>query len=328
MLKIETGIKKRANKTVVMGPEGIGKSTLASQFPNPLFIDTENGTSTLNVRRILCNSSWDELIAIVNEVIAEPTICKTLVIDSADWAENLAEADVCTKNRVASIEAISYGKGYTFVADDFTRLLKLCDKLIELGINVTFTAHAKPRKFELPEEAGQFDRYEMKLSRQVAPLLKEWCDMLLFCNYKTYVVTTENNSKKAQGGKRVMYTSHHPCWDAKNRFNLPEEVDMDFSSIKHLFADSEPGKTPEIEKKPAESTPIQKDRPLVAKMKSLIKEAGISADDFRKFVESKGHYKASEPLEDYSDDIISRWVIPHWKKIVEGVKAMNNGGNR
>ena len=328
MLKIESGIKRRAIKTVVMGPEGIGKSTLASQFPEPLFIDTENGTSTLDVRRVLCNASWDELIATVNEVIAEPNICKTLVIDSADWAENLAEADVCQKNRVASIEAISYGKGYTFVADDFTRLLKLCDRLIELGVNVTFTAHAKPRKFELPEEAGQFDRYEMKLSRQVAPPLKEWCDMLLFCNYKTYVVTTDTNRKKAQGGKRVMYTSHHPCWDAKNRFSLPEELDMDFSSIAFLFADEEPGKPAKADEKSAEPKPIRKERPLVAKMKSLIEESGIAEEDFRKFVESKGHYKVDVPLEDYSDDIVSRWVIPHWKRIVEGVKEMANGGNK
>ena len=54
-------------------------------------------------------------------------------------------------------------------------------------------------------------------------------------NYKTYVVTTETNTKKAQGGKRVMYTSHHPCWDAKNRHGLPEEMDLDFENIATLF---------------------------------------------------------------------------------------------
>lgn len=230
-LNIESGIKKRAIKCVIMGCEGIGKSTLAAKFPEPLFIDTENGTSSLNVRRIICNKSWTDLIEIVNEVIKEPSICKTLVVDTADWAEQLAEEYVCSKNRVASIEAIAYGKGYTYVADEFTILLKLLDKCIDLGLNTVFTAHAKPRKYELPEEQGQFDRWEMKLSRQVAPLLKEWCDMLLFCNYKTYVVTTENNKKKAQGGKRVMYTTHQPTFDAKNRFGLPEELDFDGMSV-------------------------------------------------------------------------------------------------
>ena len=325
MLKIETGIKSRAIKSVLYGPEGIGKTTLASDFPNPLFIDTENGTSTLNIRRIICNKSWDELISIIGEVKSDPSICKTLVIDSADWAEQLAEDDVCQKNRVASIEAISFGKGYTYVGDNFSRLLKLLDELIELGINVTFTAHAKPRKFELPEEAGQFDRYEMKLSRQVAPLLKEWCDMLLFCNYKTYVVSTENNTKKAQGGKRVMYTSHHPCWDAKNRFNLPEELDMGFSSIKHLFSNVEPKTGLKMQENTAKPTSNSKSRPLVEKVESLLKNANISEESFKKLVDAKGHYKADVPLEEYSDDFLSRWVLTNFKKIEEAIK---NGGNK
>ena len=89
----------------------------------------------------------------------------------------------------------------------FSKLLSLLDKLIAAGINAVVIAHGKPRKFELPEEAGQFNRWEMKLTKQ-APLLKEWCDMLLFCNYKTYVVTTENNTKSTRW-QRILHIS--PC---------------------------------------------------------------------------------------------------------------------
>lgn len=314
-LNIESGIKRRAIKCVIMGCEGIGKSTLAAKFPEPLFIDTENGTSSLDVRRIVCNKSWTDLIEIVNEVIKDPSICKTLVVDTADWAEQLAEEYVCSKNRVASIEAIAYGKGYTFVADEFTALLKLLDKCIELGLNTVFTAHAKPRKYELPEEQGQFDRWEMKLSRQVAPLLKEWCDILLFCNYKTYVVTTENNRKKAQGGKRVMYTTHQPTFDAKNRFGLPEELDLDFSSIAHLFAPQSQGKGQTGEVKQPE------ERPSITKLKSMIAEASVDEADVKKVVASRGHYKEEDALDSYTDDFITRWMIPNWKKVLEAIKA-------
>ena len=52
MLNIIEGKEKRPLKIVVYGPEGIGKSTFASQFPDPLFIDTEGGTSNLNIRQI------------------------------------------------------------------------------------------------------------------------------------------------------------------------------------------------------------------------------------------------------------------------------------
>ena len=42
MLSISRGPRLRALGIVLYGPEGIGKSTLASQFPAPVFIDLEH----------------------------------------------------------------------------------------------------------------------------------------------------------------------------------------------------------------------------------------------------------------------------------------------
>ena len=235
MLNIISGKLNRAQKVVIYGSEGIGKSTLAAQFPSALFIDTEGGADHMDVRRISRPIGWDELIADVNEVAKTPGVCGSLVLDTADWAERLAINEVCKKNKWQSLETPGYGRGYTYLSEEFTRLLSALDEVIAAGINVVITAHAKMRKFELPDEMGSYDRWEMKLSKQVAPLLKEWCDMLLFLNYKTFVVSTESNTKKAQGGKRVMYATHHPCWDAKNRHGLPDEMEMDFGNIAALF---------------------------------------------------------------------------------------------
>ena len=221
-MKITSGKVMRAQKVVIYGSEGIGKSTLASCFPNPLFIDTEGGTAQLDVRRIEKPGSFDGLVSIVNEVAADPDICKTLILDTADWAEQMCIVGVCAKYKKSGIEDFGYGKGYTYLAEEYSRLLNAFDAVIAAGIHVVITAHAKMRKFEQPDEMGAYDRWEMKLSKQVAPLLKEWCDLLLFCNYKTIVVATKNDTKKAQGGKRVIHTTHHPCWDAKNRHGLPE----------------------------------------------------------------------------------------------------------
>ena len=320
MLKIESGLEKRPLKVVIYGAEGIGKSTFASQFPEPLFLDTEGGTSSLNIRRVKCGSSWEYLLSCVNEVIKDPSICKTLVIDTADWAESLCTKYVCEKYRKSNIEEFGFGKGYVYLQDEFSRLLTALDKLIELGVNAVVTAHGKPRKFELPEEAGQFDRWEMKLTKQVAPLLKEWCDMLLFCNYKTYVVTTENNTKKAQGGKRVVYTSHHACWDAKNRYGLPDELDLDFKGIAHLFGTQSPKKPP-VSKENTESE-------LLSKVKELIKNSGVSEAEVEDIVTAKGHYTKDQHLADYKEDFLARWIIPNFKKIVETInKTKSTGGN-
>lgn len=318
MLNITTGVEKTPIKTVIYGAEGVGKSSLAAQFPKPLFLDTEGGTSRLNVRRIRI-SDWEELIATVKEIIDTPEVCKTLVLDTADWAEAFCIDYICNKYRQTSIESFGYGKGYTYIQEEFGEFLKLLTKATEVGMNVVITAHGKPRKFELPDEQGAFDRYETKLTRQVAPLIKEWCDMLLFCNYKTFVVTTENNSKKAQGGKRVMYTTHNPCWDAKNRFDLPDELDLDFKSIAHLFSDV----TPQEIKKPADEK--QKGVDLVTKVKKMVEDSGITEGQLESVVIAKGHYPEGTVLEEYSADFINRWIIPNFKKIVETIK--NYGGN-
>lgn len=233
-LKITQGPVRRAQKVVLYGSEGIGKSTLAAQFPDPLFIDTEGGTSHLDVRRISFDGSFGDLIETI-EAVAAQDVCRSLVLDTMDWAEQICVADLLKKYRQTSIESFGYGKGYTYLAEEVQQILRAMDKVIASGKNAVIVAHARMRKQELPDEAGAFDRWELKLSRQSAPLVKEWADMLLFLNYKTVVVHTDANTNKAQGGKRVMYTTHHPCWDAKNRCGLADELPLDFASIATAF---------------------------------------------------------------------------------------------
>lgn len=128
--------------------------------------------------------------------------------------------------------------------EEFGRLLNLLDEVIEAGINVVLTAHAQLRKFEQPDEMGAYDRWELKLGKktasQISPLIKEWADMVLFANYQTFAVATDDKGKKfkAQGGQRVMYTSHHPCWDAKNRDGLAEMLPFDYTKIMHCIPKS------------------------------------------------------------------------------------------
>ncbi len=308
MLKISNGRIARAQKVVLYGSEGIGKSTLAAMFPNPLFIDTEGGTAHMDVRRIAKPGTWVELMDILNEVSMTPDICGSLVIDTADWAEQLAVSHVCAKYKKAGLEDFGYGKGHTYLAEEFTPFFRALDRIIGAGIHVVVTAHAKMRKFEQPDEMGAYDRWEMKLSKQVAPLFKEWCDMLLFLNYQTYVVTTENKSTKAQGGKRVIYTSHHPCWDAKNRHGLPEVLDLDYENISHIFEKGEA--------KPA--TP--KETPLSQLRKQMAKEE-ITDEELRKVIAAKTRYEVSTPLEEYPDSFITGWVQKYWTQIVDVIKA-------
>lgn len=232
-LNISKGPKPRALGVVIYGPEGIGKTTLASKFPDPVFVDLEHGSDTMDVSRIDSAESFTDVLFILAELMNENF--RTVVIDTADKLEQLATEYVCAQQNVRSIEDPGYGKGYTYLAEAMVKFLRACGDLIESGRNVIIVAHAAMRKFEQPDEMGAYDRWELKLQKKTAPLIKEWADMVLFLNYKTTVVESSTKTKKAVGGKRVMYTTHHPAWDAKNRFGLPDELPMEFDAIASIF---------------------------------------------------------------------------------------------
>ncbi len=223
-----------AKKIVVYGPEGIGKSTFASCFPDPVFIDTEGSTKDMDVARFDKASSWEMLLQQVKYVIAHPEVCRTLVIDTADWAEQLEIESLCAQKGWTGLEDAGYGKGYTYSTETFGRFLNSLEDVIRKGIHVVMTAHAQLRKVELPEEMGAYDHWEMKTSKKVAPMIREWADAVFFANYKTRVIEVDKK-KKAQGGQRVMYTTHTPFWDAKNRYGLPEEMPFTYDSIRHVI---------------------------------------------------------------------------------------------
>ena len=242
-MQITRGKRARAQKVVIYGPEGIGKSTFAAEFPNAIFIDTEGSTDNMDVARLDKPTSWTMLINEIAFIKANPTECGTLVIDTIDWAESMAVADVCAQHGKKGIEDFGWGKGYTYVQEEMGRFLNSLSDLVDMGINVVLTAHAQIKKFEQPDEMGSYDRYELKLGQKTgsktAPLVKEWADMVLFANYKTLVMTAENGKKKAQGGERVMYTNHRPAWDAKNRHGLPDEMPFHYAGIAHIFANQQ-----------------------------------------------------------------------------------------
>jgi len=332
-----------AQKVVVYGPEGIGKSTFASHFPDPLFIDTEGSTVNMNIMRTQRPSSWTMLIDQVTFIRNNPAMCGTLIIDTSDWAEMLCVAHICAKASVKGIEDFGYGKGYTWLEEEFGRLLNLLQEVIGVGINVVITAHAQMRKFEQPDEMGAYDRWELKLEKKTSALVKEWADIVLFANYKTIVVNVDNQGtqkgkNKPQGGARVMYATHHPCWDAKNRHDLPDELPFEFAAIAHIFTAVKPVaqkvqaptqqvpapvvvpvKAPAPVSQPAVPAPVVLDDSIPKALRDLMQANNVSVEDIQMVVGQKGYYPQDTPISNYDPDFIAGVLVGAWKQVYDAV---------
>ena len=328
-MNISKGKKKIPYKVVIYGAEGIGKTTFASKFPAPVFIDTEDSTARMDgVDRFDGIKTLDEVNLAIETLRTEDHSYQTLVIDTFDKLELMINDKVCEEQKVTGIEAIGYGKGYTYVAEKVNKLLGALDALrMAKGMNIVIVCHAQMRKFEQPDEMGAYDRWELKLSKKAAPMVKEWADMVLFANYKTFVIK-DGSSNKAQGGKRVMYTTHNPCWDAKNRDGLPDQCEFDFAPIAHLFGKIEQPKA----EAPKKENPKKKEEPELVpwspemndtekRLFELMKSAKITEAQVMVTFHEKGKFDGIMTIHEINDwEFIERSVINNWDKFLKAVE--------
>lgn len=358
MFEMTEGVLNKAQRVVIYGVEGIGKSLFAAKFPQPVFIDTEGSTGEYHLRRLKRPTSWNMLFDEVRYVIKMHIVNNygTLVIDTLDWAELLAVQYLCDVYSKTGLEDFGYGNGYTYLKEEFSRLLNLLEEVIDCGVHVVLTAHAQLRKYEEPGEMGAYDRWELKLGKkttnQVAPLVKEWCDMLLFFNYKTIVIAKDDKGKKftATGGqKRMMYCTHTALWDAKNRHGLPDEAEMDYRVIMpHILEKKDlgvggldvlahntvqaavrnytPPDVPQSASQPMQATPPQtnlldmaEDAPpasaIPKPLLDLMQADGITEQQVCDAVAKGGFFPVGTPIENYGEQFINGMLIAQWPTV-------------
>lgn len=340
MYEISKGKIEKAMRFCVYGIEGIGKSTFASQFPGAVFIDTEGSTNQMDVARYPTPSTWEMLLSEVEQTISNPSDIGTLVIDTVDWAQQLCVVSVCEKNQVKGIEDFGYGKGYSYVKEEFGHLLNLLNDLVDKGVNVVLVAHSTIRTFTKPDEMGQYDRYELKLidtpKCSISGLVKEWADVLLFANYETYITEDPKTKKKyASGNQRVMYTTHTAAWDAKNRFGMPDKLPFEFNSIAQLFENKqEPVKENHTEQKPAEPVldlnsgwmPVpytQEEEAVMShlpkELTDLMKADNVHPEELMAVVGDQGHFPRDMPIDQYDKDYYLGFLVPNWKAVMNSI---------
>jgi hypothetical protein len=219
---------------VLYGGHGIGKSTLASQFPRPIFISTEDGLDSLDVTSFPKAAHINDVVASIKTLIKEDHDFQTVVIDSVDW---LVEP-LIVSNVEATHEAkdLAYGKGQMMVAEEFREILQGLDALrLRRNMNVVLIAHATVVRFEDPR-TEPYDRYQPKLPNRCNALLQEWADVIAFAAFKVIIRKSDTgfNKEKTRGvttGERLLHFVENPAYAAKNRYACPDEIEMTIENL-------------------------------------------------------------------------------------------------
>ena len=238
LANIIKGIQPEPFRLLIHGTEGIGKSSFAAQAPNPIFIQTEDGLTRIDVPKFPLAESFDAVLENLNALLTEKHDFQTVIIDSVDWLEKLAAHKVLESHaNKTSLAEFDFGKGYAMLIPLFESVIDILNRLRrERKMNVVLIAHTKMDKVEDPT-GGSFDQYAPRLDKRINGLTREWSDIIAFAThsitkteekkgFKTRTVATAK--KDADGNDRVLILESTPAIVAKSRYaDLPSKMPLD-----------------------------------------------------------------------------------------------------
>lgn len=330
-------------KLVIWGQEGVGKTSLASLFPDPWFIDTEQSTKWMpqlkNRQFQPYPKTWADVKAHLNMFIQQKP-GETLVIDTGDWLEAMLIKDLCNRKNWDGLGgANDFGNSYNVLDSEFREFLAQLNAVADMGINVVVTCHSQTKTFTAPDQMGSWDRYELKLQKKTASALKEWADAIVFMKFKDTIIQTDKNGKKfkAQGGTlRVIETIRTAAWDGKNRFGWPEEMIFDAGKLPDpMVATLAMGHT---QAAPAQQTETIEPDPLPFKNKEkamdphtalwgLMVKKGVDRLEVQDTVSACGFFPKDTDIEDYPPDFVQTMLIDKWDDFMAKGKELGTVWN-
>lgn len=244
MRQIIKGKQEKPMCFLFYGPKGVGKTSLAAQFPNPILIDIEKGASFIDIDKDQCDTFEDVKEALDAAINSD---YKTIAIDSLDWLEQLIFDAIKKKYKTDSIEkaAGGYGKAYKEVLDLNREIKDILVKANKAGKHVVLIAHHRTKAYNNPMTETSYDRIEVKLFDGNAVSVKdfwtEYVDGLFFINEDTYT-TGVGKEARAHSSGLFLFTKNSPAYDAKRRVDMPDKIEFKkegmFDVLKEYFGDA------------------------------------------------------------------------------------------
>lgn len=215
----------------LVGEGGMGKTTLAASFPDPIIIRVEDGTASLTGREDVALTplmqSSQGVIDALTSLGTEEHPFRTVIIDSVTQLNTLIESEVVASDpKAKSINQAmgGYGAGQSAVSERHRMIREFAGRLQAYnGMNVVFIAHAESETLELPD-ADPYTRYTIRMHRKSVSHYSDNVDLVGFIKLKTFT-TGESDKKRAHSdGSRIMTCYPTPSHISKNRFGIKRDL--------------------------------------------------------------------------------------------------------
>lgn len=155
------------------GVEKVGKTAVASRFPDALFLMFEPGGKAVKIKQLAC-PDWITFKKIVKAVI-ESDLYSNVIMDTGDIAYDRCLEYVCTKLAIDHPSDEDYGKGWTAVKQEFNKVIL---DLVNSGRGVIFLSHRKVVEIKTRKAGSEFNRIQPSLSKQAMNVIEPLVDII------------------------------------------------------------------------------------------------------------------------------------------------------
>jgi AAA domain len=229
-------------KGLIYGYNGVGKSTFAAAAKKPVFLDLESNIDHLDIDKIPL-STLEEVEECLKNLLSQPHDYATVIIDSIDKLDILITKYV---RQIKNKKELDYGRLYVFIAEHFESILAQLDKLREQRkMNVILIGHSTIKRCENPT-TQVYDKYVLRVHEKTADIICDWSHFILFAvNDLSFEEGEDLGFNKTRervrmNDRRVVYTMGNTAYVAKNPYNLPRTIPLEWNAfitgVKNYYA--------------------------------------------------------------------------------------------
>lgn len=163
---------------LIYGERKIGKTSLAAEFPDALFLMFEPGGKGLAIYQTPI-TSWQDFKDCVR-LLKDTDQFKTVVIDTIDIAYELALMYTGSREGFSHpSDNKDFGKSWQQVRLEFSSGIK---ELADTGRGIIFLSHAKEIEFQ-PERGAKFNKVIPNIATQARTFISGFVDVIAFYGY-------------------------------------------------------------------------------------------------------------------------------------------------